>query len=164
MAVRVALDRDAVDGRAARVAEAEEAGHLVEGLAGGVVDRGAEHLVLAVALHVHEQRVAARHEQHHERQLEVGLLEQRRVEVGLEVVDGDERHVPGQRQRLGRGHADEQRADQAGAVGGGHRVDVAVPVAAEVRSDRPASTKAWATTGTSRSTWARLAISGTTPP
>ena len=49
-----------------------------------------------------EQRVAARHQQHHERQLEVGLLEERGVEVRLEVVDGDERHVPHQRQRLGR--------------------------------------------------------------
>ena len=107
----------------ARVAEAEVAGDLVEGLAGGVVDRGAEHLVAAVALHVHEQRVAARHEQHHERQLEVGLLEEGGVEVGLEVVHGDERHVPGERERLGRRHPDEERADQAGPVGGGDRVD-----------------------------------------
>ena len=84
--------------------------------------------VATVVLHVDEEGVAARHEQHDERQLERRLLEQRRVEVGLEVVDGDERHVPGQRQGLGRGHADEQRADQAGPVGGGHGVDVAVLV------------------------------------
>jgi hypothetical protein len=31
-------------------------------------------------------------------------------------------------------------------------------------SASPASTRAWATTGVSISTWARLAISGTTPP
>ena len=62
----------AVDGRAARVAEAEEAGHLVERLAGGVVDRATRAPVPPVALHQHEQRVPAGHEQHDERQLEVG--------------------------------------------------------------------------------------------
>ena len=70
MAVGVALHRDAVDGRPARVAEAEVAGHLVERLAGGVVDGRAEQAVAAVALHRDEHRVAARHEQHDERQLE----------------------------------------------------------------------------------------------
>ena len=117
--------RRGVDGRAAGVAEAEVAGDLVEGLAGRVVDRGAEHAVPPVALHQHEQRVPAGHEQDHEGQLEVGLLQQRGVEVGLEVVDGDERHVPRQGQRLGRRHADQERPDQPGTVGGGHGVDLA---------------------------------------
>ena len=61
---------DAVDRRTARVAEAEEAGDLVERLAGGVVDGLAEQAVAAVVLHRDEHRVAARHEQHDERQLE----------------------------------------------------------------------------------------------
>ena len=119
------VDGQPVDGRPAGVAEAEVAGDLVEGLAGGVVDGGAEHPVLAVALHEHDERVAARHQQHHERELEVGFVEERRVEVRLEVVDGDERHVPGQRERLGGGDAHEQRAHEARAVGGGDRVDLA---------------------------------------
>ena len=59
-------------------------------------------------------------------QLEVRILEERRVEVGLEVVHPDERHVPHERQRLGRAHADEQRADQTRADGGGDGVDAGV--------------------------------------
>ena len=41
----------------------------------------------------------------------------------LEVVDPDERHVPRQRQRLGRRHADQQRADQARSDRAGDGVD-----------------------------------------
>jgi hypothetical protein len=99
--LRVAVQREAVDGRSARVAEPEVPGHLVEGLTGRVVDGLAEHPVVAVVLHVHEEGVPARHEQHHERELQVGLLEERGVQVSLEVVDAHERHVPGQRQGLG---------------------------------------------------------------
>ena len=90
----VALHREPVDGGPTRIAEVEEAGDLVEGLAGGVVDGLAEQPVAPVALHRHEHRVAAGHEEHDERQLEVGLLEERGVQVGLEVVDGDERARP----------------------------------------------------------------------
>ena len=154
---RVALAREPVDGRAARVAEPEVAGDLVEGLAGGVVERRAEQPVAAPALHGHEHRVPARHEQHDHRQVDVGVLEEAGVQVGLEVVHRHERHVPHQGQRLGGADADEQRADQTRAVGGGDRVDVAV-------ARTPASTSASAMTGVSSSTWARLAISGTTPP
>ena len=42
------------------------------------------------------------------------------------MVDADERHVPRQRQRLGRRHADEQGADQAGPDRAGDGVDAAV--------------------------------------
>ena len=48
------------------------------------------------------------------------------VEVALEVVDGHERHVPHEGERLGRADADQQRADQPGPGGGGHRVDLVV--------------------------------------
>ena len=112
-----------VDRRATGIAEVEEAGHLVERLAGGVVDRLADQPVVAVPAHLDEHRVPAGHEQHHERELEVGVFEERRVEVRLEVVHADERHVPRQRQRLRRRHADEQRADQAGPDRARHAVD-----------------------------------------
>jgi hypothetical protein len=46
--------------------------------------------------------------------------------VGLEVVDGDERHVPRQRERLGRRHPDEQRPDQTGPDRARHGVDAPV--------------------------------------
>ncbi len=124
--LRVAVEADPVDHRPARVAEAEVAGDLVVGLAGGVVDGAAEHGVATVVLPVDDHRVPAGHEEHDDRQLEGGVLEHGGVEVGLEVVHGHERHVPDQRQGLRRGDADEQRADEAGPVGGGDGVDLGV--------------------------------------
>ena len=64
-------------------------------------------------------------------------------------------HVSGQ--RLGCRHADEQRADQARADRAGRRRRCG-------SRSTPASTIAAAMTGLSSSRWARLAISGTTPP
>ena len=43
--------------------------------------------------------------------------------MGLEVVDPDERYLPGQGQSLGFGQSDEQRADEPRPVGHGHGVD-----------------------------------------
>ena len=67
---RVAVDGSSVDGRPARVAEAEEPRHLVEGLAGGIVDGLAEQPVPAVVDHLDQHRVAAGHEERDEGQLE----------------------------------------------------------------------------------------------
>ena len=89
---------DAGRSRAARVAEAEEAGDLVEGLPGGVVDRLAEHAVAAVALHDQTRVWPPETTSDREGRLEVGLLEPRRVEVRLEVVHADVRQ-PGRRGR-----------------------------------------------------------------
>ncbi len=97
------------------IAQPEEPGHLVEGLAGGVVDGAAEQPVAAGLGHLDQQGVAAGHQQHHQRPAQVGLLQQRGEEVGLEVVDADQGNVPGQGQGLGLGHAHQQRADQARA-------------------------------------------------
>ena len=58
--------------------------------------------------------------------LQVRLLEQRGVEVGLEVVHGHEGDVPHQGERLRRAQPDQQRPDQTRADGGAHRVDVVV--------------------------------------
>ena len=52
------------------------------------------------------------------------MVEQCREEVPLEVVDPGEGELPGQGERLGLAHPDEQRADQARADGGGHGVEV----------------------------------------
>ena len=59
--------------------------------------------------------------------------------MGLQVVDRDEGHAPGQRQRLGARHADQQRADEAGADRAGHGVDAALGHAGldDRRRDRP---------------------------
>ena len=124
--VRIAAHREPVDRRAAGVAETEESRDLVERLAGGVVDRLAEQPVLPVVEHLDEHRVTTRHEQDDHWQLQVGLLQHRGVEVRLEVVHGDERHVPHQRERLRRAHADEQRSDEPRSDGRADRVDALV--------------------------------------
>ena len=121
--LRVALAGLAVDGRPARVTEAEEAGHLVERLAGCIVDGAADEPVLAVVAHLDDHRVPARHQQHHQRELQRRVFEERRVEVRLVMVHADERHVPRQRQRLGRRHTHQQRPDQPRAHGARHGVD-----------------------------------------
>ena len=51
-----------------------------------------------------------------------GAVEEGGVEVGLEVVDGHERHVPGQCQGLGGGDPHDEGAEQARAGRGGDRV------------------------------------------
>ena len=61
--VRIALACQAVDRRTAGIAEPEEPRDLVERLARRVVDRLAEHAVLAVVVHRDEQRVPARHDE-----------------------------------------------------------------------------------------------------
>jgi hypothetical protein len=52
------------------------------------------------------------------------MIELRREQVRFHVVHGDERPAECERQRLAVGQADEQRADQTGARGGGDDVDV----------------------------------------
>ena len=65
-----------IDGGASRVAEPEEAGHLVEGLAGGIVDGPAQQPVATGRGDLDDQGVTTGDEQGGRRPLEVGPLEQ----------------------------------------------------------------------------------------
>ncbi len=76
-----------------------------------------------MTLHQHEQRVPARHEQHHEWELELWIFEEGGIEMRFEVVDGEEGHVPREGERLGRRHAHQQRTHEAGPVRGRDSVD-----------------------------------------
>ena len=89
--------------------------------------------------------------------LAVGIGELAGVEVAFEVVDGDQRDVERQGQRLGRGQADDQRPDQPRPGRDGDRAEVA-------ERRRPARVRASSITGRICRTCAREAISGTTPP
>ena len=68
--------------------------------------------------------MAAAREQADERRLERVRLEVQRGDVTLQVVDRDERQAARPGERLRRGEADEQRADEAGAARDGDAVDV----------------------------------------
>ncbi len=98
---------------AAGVSQPQGLGDLVEGLAHGIVDRLAQHLVAAPVPHVHEHRVATRDEARHEGRLEVGGLEQVGKEVALEVVDANKRQVGGAGEALGERDAHHKGAHQA---------------------------------------------------
>ena len=114
--------REALERRAARISEPEHARALVERLAGGVVERAPEHLEAVVLADVREQRVPAARNQAQERRLErtvagvIAAEQEVRRDVALEVIDRRERQLAGGGERLRRGQADEQRADQARAL------------------------------------------------
>ena len=76
---RVAARRQLLEGRAARIAEPEQAGALVERLARRVVEAAPDHRHVAARLDRREQRVPARREQRQERRLHrVGLADRGR--------------------------------------------------------------------------------------
>ena len=114
------------DRRPTGVAESQEAPRLVERLAGGIVHGLAQEPVLEVIAHLHEERVAAGHDEGDEREGGLRLLgrvrveQPGRVEMTLEVVDPDEGDVQGPRDRLRIREAHEERADQPRAGGDGH--------------------------------------------
>src|SRR5204862_3384120 len=92
----VAVARERVERSAARIGKPEQPCPLVERLAGGVVERRAEHAhtIPAAVADVEQQRVAAAREQTRERWLEGGGLEEERRHVPVQVIDGDERQPP----------------------------------------------------------------------
>ena len=128
---RVAVAGQAVDHRPARVAEAEHPGHLVVGLAGGVVDRLAEPRKVPLLVHGEQAGVPAGDHEHDRRQRQGAVVEHVGVDVGDQVVDPQQGAVEGQRVGLGRRHPDQQRAGQAGADGDRDRVHVRQPGSAE---------------------------------
>ena len=109
----VAALRHAVDHRPAGIAEAEQLGHLVVGLARRVVAGAADQVVLAVGRHQVEAGVPAGDDEHDRRQRQRPVVQDQRLDVAGEMVHGDERHVERHRHRLGRLQPDQQRADQA---------------------------------------------------
>ena len=76
-----------------------------------------------MVVHLRQQGVATRCQQHQERRRQRLRLQVQRRDVAVQVADGDQRQAAREGQRLGGGEADQQRADQAGALGHGDGVD-----------------------------------------
>ncbi len=114
--------------RAARIAESQQLGRLVECFAGGIVQRLSQYPAAPVGRDVHERRVSAGNHQRQQRQnlCRIGSLrsEKDTVDVRLDVIDADQRLAERPGQPLGRRKADQQRAGQAGAVGDRDRIDL----------------------------------------
>ena len=131
--VVVALAREPVDRRAARIAEAEQPRHLVVRLARRIVARAADELIHAGLGHEVQARVAARDDQHRGGQRNLAVLEKDRLDVAGQMMHGDDRacRAPAAA-AFANDDADEQRADEAGPLRHRERVDV-VPADAGVR-------------------------------
>ena len=120
--MQVAILGALLDLRAAGIGQAQQLGGLVERFADGVIERRAEPLVVADAAHGHDLRVAAGREKQ--------AIGKRRVvdqpcrqRMRFKMIDGDQRLVGDQRDRLGGGQPDDDTADQAGSCGGRDSVD-----------------------------------------
>ncbi len=124
---RVAVAGHPVDVRAARERQPEQPGHLVERLAGGVVDGGAERGDRAGQVgHVEQAGVAAGHQQGQARR-QRAVLQGVHRDVRGQVVHPVQRHLPGRGVGLGRGHPDQQRPGQPRAGGDRDRGHVRRP-------------------------------------
>ena len=119
----IAVLPELLDDRSAGIAETQELGDLVQRLPGRVVAGPAEELVGERFVHQVEGRVAARDEETQHGKGDARILEEAGLEVGLEVVDAEERLLVVIRQTLGKGQPDEERADEPGPLGHGVEID-----------------------------------------
>ena len=115
---------EALDRRAAGIAEAEDLGGLVEGFAQRIVDRRGEAAVAADAFDLQQLAMPARDEQQQVGIGERGVGQPRRQRVAFQVIDRDQRLAAGHRQRLAGHQTDHHPADQPRPGGGGDAVNV----------------------------------------
>ena len=129
---RPSVARRGADRRPPRIGQAEQATDLVKGLPGRIIQGLAEEPIAPVIEHQHQLRMPAADDQAEQRErrlgrewLDAGEIGQPvGIDVALDVIDRHERQVMGRRHRLGDADADQQRADQAGPVGDGHRIEI----------------------------------------
>ena len=122
---RVAARRGAVDLRSAGVGQSENPGDLVEGLTGGVVEGLAEKLHIAHEIAHEQQRgVSAADQQRDGGVFDVLAGEQIGGDVPDEVVDGVQRLVEADGERLGGADADHERSGQTRPARDGHGIHV----------------------------------------
>ena len=93
--------------------EVEKASNFVERFACSVVDGLANNGVFAVRNHVDEQCVAARHQHHQHRKLHQRVVQERRIQMRLQVIDTNEWFVEHKRNRLCSSNTNQQCAHEA---------------------------------------------------
>ncbi len=106
-----------------RIAEPEELGGLVEGLAGSIILGLAENPVAPDACDFDQHRVAAGDLEGDEREFRSTRFECGSEQMPFEVMDADHRHVPGIPQRTGDRGTDKQGADESRPGGIGNPVN-----------------------------------------
>jgi hypothetical protein len=101
----------------AGVTQAEQFRGLVESLPRGVVERFAEHLVLAHAAYAHQLGMAAGNQKRGEREVGRIFLKQRREQMALEVVHTDRGNAQAEREAVRDSGSDQQRPGKSRALG-----------------------------------------------
>ena len=124
IAVGVALAREPVDVRAAGVGQAEQPADLVERLPRRVVERRAELGDVHGVVDEQQRRVAAGDDERHDALRERAVDQLVDDRVPDHVVDAVQRLVERERERLGGGRTDGERADEARAGRDRDRVDL----------------------------------------
>ena len=114
-----------LDPHPAGITQLHELGHLVEGLPGGVVPAPAEQFHFETILDPVEVGVPAGDHQGHQGKGGRVIGQEGRQDMGLEMVHPGQGQLVGEGQGLGHRHADDQGADQPGALGHGQAVQVA---------------------------------------
>ena len=120
----VGAPRQAVHEGPSGIPEAQELGHLVEGLARRVVAGAAQQAVVAAGRNFVEARVAPGHHQGEGGEGKLSVGQERGLQVAGDMVDGHERLALRIGQALGDLHPHEERAHEPGALGDRDRVEV----------------------------------------
>ncbi len=121
---RIAPSGRPFDRRAARKRQAQQAGDLVERLAGRVVDRASQQFEFQRRCAAIQAGVAAADDQAQARKDVASGGQAAGVDVGLQMIDGHQRQASGQAQGLGGRQADQQRTGQPRRVGDRDRVEL----------------------------------------
>ena len=117
--------RQPIDDRTAGIPEPQQLGDLVVRFSRRIVARPAEQLVMPGPIDEIQARMPARHDQHDRRQRHLAVVQHERFDVAGEMMNADQRKIRGRRRRLRKRQADEQRTDQARAVGDRNGSEVA---------------------------------------
>jgi len=118
----------ALNSRAARKSEAKHFGHLVEGFAQRVIDRAAELPIIEMRPHPQELGMPSRNEKKKIGRMQA-LRQPDRQGMTFEVIDGGERQIMDERNRLRRHKPRQHAADETWTSRGGDAVQAAKPKA-----------------------------------
>ena len=133
--VRIAVPRPCLDPGTAGITEPQHLGDLVERLADGVIDGGAEAPVGADAFDRQQLAMAARHQEQEVGKFQI-VGEPRGKRVPLQMVHRQERQAVHRGDGLAGHDADDDAADQSGPAGRRDPVEVG-PMGARLRHGPP---------------------------
>ena len=124
VSIDLALRGHTCQGGAARIAQAQELGGLVESFARSVIHGLTQQLVVANTFNAHQLRVATRNKQRDEGELRWVVGQEGRQQMAFQVMNAERRARQRSGQRHGHTGPHQQRTSQTRAARVGHQVDV----------------------------------------